>query len=94
MEIDETGIGLPPRGDPFYLLVVRPFVETQKVLKAALSADVVARKHIDPTQASQEHILRGPPADSPNPRKILNNFGVAQLFEALNLHIFVDNPLR
>jgi len=53
MEIDKAGIRLPPLGDPFDPPVVGPFVKPHKVLKVFLRADVVAGKHIYPTQASQ-----------------------------------------
>ena len=42
MEIDETGIGLPLRGDSLYLIVVRSFAESHKVLKVFLCTYIVA----------------------------------------------------
>jgi hypothetical protein len=57
MEIDETGIGLPLRCDSLYLIVVRSFAESHKVLKVFLCTYIVAGEYIYSPKTPQENIL-------------------------------------
>ena len=64
MEVHEAGVWLPWLDHPAHPRVVQPTGPSEPSREAFLSADIVARKHMQTAETSQQHVLRRPSSDT------------------------------
>jgi hypothetical protein len=76
MEIHQAGVRLPPFNRSTHAGVVQRSRTPKPSSQSLLSAHIIARKHVQPSNASQQHVLGSPSADAAQFEQALPDHGV------------------
>ena len=64
MEVHMTGIGLPAAHEAADRGIVEGLADAQPAAELVASADIVSREDVQPSEAPEHDVLRGPSADA------------------------------
>ena len=94
MEVDDSCVWLPARHQLLDGLVVERRVDGEEAPELVVGADVVSGKHVQPTEAAEQHVLRRPATDAAQAAQALDGGGIVQPFQALQIQIAGDDRPR
>ena len=91
MEVDNARVGMPGGHQPLDASVVQRCADPEQAPELVVGADVVSRKDMQPAEAAEQHILRGPAADTAQAGQTVGGGGIVKPFQALQVQIAVDD---